>query len=99
LYQHLEEGENEIYLITMFIRQFRNLLLVKSLAEKGVLNYELAKKTGLHPFVAKKTSDQARNFSAEGLKKIYTKLLDMDISIKTGKITAKMALDMLVMSV
>jgi DNA polymerase-3 subunit delta len=99
LHQHLEEGEGEIYLITMFIRQFRNLLLVKNLLEKGIAHYELAKKTGLHPFVVKKTSEQARNFSVDGLKKIYSKLLDVDISIKTGKITAKMALDMLVMNV
>ncbi len=99
LHQHLEEGENEIYLLAMFIRQFRNLAVIKNFLEKGVPYYELAKKAGLHPFVVKKTSEQARNFSAEGLKKIYNKLLDIDISIKTGKIDSRTALDMLVMSV
>lgn len=99
LHQHLEEGGNELYLMTMFIRQFRNLLIIKDLLEKGVSYYELAGKTNLHPFVVKKTSEQARNFSLEGLKKTYNKLRDLDVSIKSGKMDGRTALDVLVMGI
>ena len=99
LRQHLEEGENELYLMAMFARQFRNLLIIKDLLEKGVPYYELAAKTKLHPFVVKKTSEQAKNFSLSGLKNIYNKLKDLDIAIKSGKIDARAALDLLVMGI
>jgi len=99
LHQHLEEGENEVYLLTMFAYQFRNLLIVKSLEEKGVPYYELAKRTKLHPFVIKKTWAQMKNFSLSELKKIYSKLLELDIAIKTGRIEPKTALDILVMGI
>lgn len=95
LHNHIEKGESEIYLFVMFIRQFRNLLIIKEATEKGSSYYELAKRTGLHPFVVRKTSGQAKEFTLEGLKKIYEKLLDFDIGIKTGKVSAQAALDML----
>lgn len=99
LHNHIEKGESEIYLFTMFIRQFRNLLIIKEAIERGVPYYELAKRTGLHSFVVRKTSEQAKEFTLEGLKKIYNKLLDFDIGIKTGRISAQTALDMLAMEI
>ncbi len=95
----MEKGENEIYLLTMFIRQFRNLLIIKDLLEKGISYYELPRKTGLHPFVVKKTWEQAKNFSLESLKRVYAKLLEVDLAIKKGKIEPATALDIFVMSI
>lgn len=99
LHQHLSRGEKTEYLMAMFIRQFRNLLIIKDLIEKGVPYYELVKKTGLHPFVVKKTFEQAHNFTLENLKKIYDKLLNLEIAVKTGRTDSKTAMDMIVMGV
>ncbi|OIP78590.1 MAG: DNA polymerase III subunit delta [Candidatus Portnoybacteria bacterium CG_4_8_14_3_um_filter_44_10] len=99
LYQHFKEGENAIYLLTMFAYQFRNLLIVKDLVEKGVPYPELAQRTKLHPFVVKKSFQQTKNFSLEGLKKIYLRIKDLDLAIKTGRIEPKAVLEMLVMEV
>ena len=85
--------------MAMFIRQFRNFLIIKDLIEKGIPYYGLAQKTGLHPFVVKKTFEQANNFTLENLKKIYNKLLDLEIAVKTGRTDSKTALDMLAMGV
>lgn len=82
---HLKRGESEMYLLDRFVYQFRNLIKVKS---DGKLD--------MHPFVIKKTSQQARNFSFEELKKIYRKLLAIDLDIKTGKINARTALELFV---
>src|SRR3989338_4742517 len=96
LYQHLEKGDNEIYLLTMLAYQFRNLIKLKSLIEQNTPYYNLAKKAKLHPFVVKKTSAQLKNFSLNELKKIYQKLLEIEVGIKKGLLEPKAALDLLV---
>jgi DNA polymerase-3 subunit delta len=100
LREYIEQGVSEIYILTMFVWQFRNLILVKSLLgseQKFSLPTaaEISKKTGLHPFVAQKTLAQAKNFTFPQLKKIYQRLLKADLDIKTGKIDSKTVLDML----
>lgn len=81
--QYLEKGEDESYLLSMFIYQIRNLIKLKS---GGRLD--------MHPFVIKKTRQQARNFSFEELKKIYYHLMTIDFNIKTGRVDPKTALEL-----
>lgn len=99
LCRHLDEGENEIYLLTMFIYQFRNLLVVKDLADQGLSYSEIGKRTKLHPFVVKKSFQQIKNFSADALKAIYRRLAELDMEIKTGKIEPRAALEMVVLEI
>jgi len=96
LHQHLTEGETEIYLLSMLVYQFRNLLLVKEQVEKGIPFFGLAQKIKLHPYVLRKSFDQSKNFSLTALKRIYERLLEIDIKIKTGRIDASVALDLVV---
>jgi len=96
IHQHLEQGENEIYILTMFVYQFRNLLQIKSLIDGGLSPDGLAKKTGLHPFVIKKSWGMLKNFSLDVLKKIYERLSKLDIAIKRGRIEPQVALDLIV---
>jgi DNA polymerase III delta subunit len=51
--------------------------------------------THLHPFVVKKSYQQANKFTLQELKKIYQKIFKADLDIKTGKITPETALDLL----
>ncbi|MGB4253521.1 MAG: DNA polymerase III subunit delta [Minisyncoccales bacterium] len=97
--EHLEEGENEIKILSMIVYQFRNLLKLKDLATetKSFLNiYQLQRITGLHPFVIKKTLPIAQKFSIEELKNIYQKLLKLDFQIKTGKIEPRLGIEMFI---
>lgn len=99
--EHCREGESENYILSMILWQIRNLVKIKSLGETmNALSDEkikkLAKKTGLHPYVAEKTLGQARKFTISELKKIYHKLLEVDYKIKTGRIKAKTALDLFI---
>ena len=96
LHEHLEQGENEIYLFSMFIYQIRVLLKLKDLIEKGTVFYDLASKSGLHPFVIKKSSEQLKNFSLEQLKGIYKYLLKIELGLKKGRLDGPTALDLLV---
>jgi DNA polymerase-3 subunit delta len=96
LHEHLKQGENEIYLLSMFVYQVRTLLKLKDLIEKGTPFYSLAKKAGLHPFVVKKSSEQLRNFTLDQLKRIYQRLLEIELKIKVGRIDGPTALDLLI---
>ncbi|MFH1611925.1 MAG: DNA polymerase III subunit delta [bacterium] len=99
LHEHINQGENEIYLLTMFIYQLRNLIRIKSLLDTGVAGYALNQKSGLHPFVVQKSVWVLRNFSLDQLKKIYRDLLDVDIKLKSGRIDAPTAFDLLIATV
>jgi DNA polymerase III subunit delta len=94
LHRHLKKGDDPFYIFSMFLYQFRNLLKISDLKEKGVSSeYEISKITKMHPFVIRKSLAQIRNFSFTKLKIIYQKLGEMDMQIKTGKIDIKLALD------
>ena len=94
LHEHLEKGDDPFYLMSMFFYQFRNMIKVSDLYEKGNRSeFDIARITKLHPFVIKKTLFQMRNFTFEKLKNIYKKLGEIDTAVKTGKVEIKLALD------
>lgn len=99
LNMQIEKGVNEIYILTMLIRQFRNLLIIKDLLEEGFSGSQIAQRAKMHPFVVRKTIEQCRNFNIFDLKKIYQKLYDADLAVKTGKMESGLALDLLVVSI
>jgi len=92
----LLSGENPLYIHTMIVYQFRNLILVKYLSERGAQSSEIREKTAIHPYVIQKSLNQIKKFSLNDLKKIYSKLMDAEIAMKTGKIEADLALELLV---
>jgi len=79
--------------------QFRNILSIKDLITRGQSPYFFGKKAGIHPYVIKKSYSLAQKFTIEELKKIYQKIFEVDLDIKTGKIEPKAALDLLVSSI
>ncbi|MFA5086589.1 MAG: DNA polymerase III subunit delta [Candidatus Paceibacterota bacterium] len=83
--EHIEKGDSVLYLLSMIASQIRNIISVKS-----------GSGSGMHPFVLRKASYQARNFSMEDLKRIYRKITDLDFEIKVGKIDQDIALDVLI---
>lgn len=96
IHKHLEKGDSPLYLLSMIVFQFRNLLAIKDLLEKKVPYYEISKRSGLHPFVVKKSYSQCREFSFEELKKIYQKIFRIDFEIKTGKVNPEAGLELLI---
>jgi len=98
LHNLLENGANELYILSMIVYQYRNLLIVSDEVSRGArTHWDIAKSAKLHPFVAQKTLQIAKNYTFEELKNIYSELLDFDLDIKTGKVAPKIALDLLVL--
>jgi DNA polymerase-3 subunit delta len=99
IHQHLEKGDNPLYLFSMINFQFRNLLIIRSLIEKKEPLYSFSKKLNLHPYIIKKSYPQAQKFKIDELKKIYQKIFQIDLNIKIGKVGPETALDLLISSI
>ena len=76
--------------------QFRNLLTIKELIEKKLPYYKIINKSSLHPFIVKKSYQQAQKFTLQELKKIYQKIFETDLNIKTGRLDPQTALDLFI---
>lgn len=100
LHLQLEKGEDPFYIFSMYVYQFRTLLRIGDLFwQKKFNQYQIAKETGIHPYVAQKGLAQLKNFNLKKLKDIYQKLQDIDLEIKTGKIDIKLALDKFILEI
>lgn len=99
--EQLQDVGNDInYLISMMVRQFRILIQVKSFihsrGDTQLPTHQIATALKLHPFVAKKTASQVVNFEMGELKKIYSKLMDIEYKQKTSQAEPAVLLDLLI---
>lgn len=94
LHDNIEKGEDPFYVFSMIVYQFRNMIRIADLKNRGIASeYEMSRLTKMHPFVIRKTLSQTRTFTYERLKKIYNKLSRFDTAVKTGKMEMNLALD------
>ncbi len=96
IHKHLEKGDSALYLLSMINFQFRNLLIIKDLIENNKPYNVILREAKLHPYVIKKSYLQTNKFTFQKLKKIYQKIFEADIQIKTGQLIPETALDLLV---
>ena len=94
LKDQLELGSNEIYLLTMIVRQFRILIQLKS-----VNSPDAARVLKLHPFVVQKSLPMVRKYSMEQLKDIYRKLLEIDLKLKSSKVSGETLLETFILEI
>ena len=92
IHNHLKEGDSPLYILAMINFQFRNLLMIKERLEKGKSLNAL----NLHPFIIKKCLLLSQKFTLKELKRIYQKIFETDLNIKTGKIDPELALDLFI---
>ncbi len=97
LQQLLQGGAAPAYLLVMLSRQVRMIVQVKELTNQGKPKIEIQDKLGLtREFVWRKTLEQAGKYPLARLRKVYHKLLEADLSIKTGKYGGELALNILI---
>ncbi len=89
-------GANDHYLLTMLGRQVRILVGARALLDENPRagKQEIADAMGVHPFVAQKAMQQARGFSFSQLKEAHDLLFEYDWRLKTGRINAPLAVDL-----
>ncbi len=97
LQQLLQQGAPPAYLLVMLVRQVRMMVQVKELRKRRKSDMEIRGKLGLFSdYALRKTLAQAERYSLTRLKEVYHKLLEADISIKTGKCEPELTLNILI---
>ncbi len=97
LQQLLQRGDAPVYLLFMLARQMHMVVRARELKKQGKTRIEIQNKLGLTSgFALGKTVEQASRYSLPRLKEVYHRLLEADLSIKTGKYDAELALNILV---
>lgn len=92
----INDGQNELYILTMIIYQYRNMIIISDLLSRGKSQFEIQKITKIHPFVIKKTLALIKKYNQSLLEKIYFLLQETDFGLKSGKISAEIALPRLI---
>lgn len=84
-------------LFGLIVRQFRLLAMTRDHLDQGGRQHRdaIAKAVGVPPFVAGRLTAQAGRFRAEDLDAILKRLQQYDQDMKTGRIDAQLALDLL----
>ncbi len=91
-------GQEDGYLFSMILRQFRILISMRDLfnRQENISSDEMAKMLALHPFVVKKSLPLIKRYSLDKLKDIYKQLLEIDIKTKTGLADQSWLIDLFV---
>lgn len=82
----------------MIVRQIRMVYRMKLLKQQGMREDAAAKQMGLTPFVASKVLGLSRNMEIGILEKAMYYSLELDESIKTGKMADRTAIELLIAS-
>jgi DNA polymerase-3 subunit delta len=94
--ESLLKENKPLAILNMINFQFRGLLIAKTLMEEGKTLDDFLKLNILKPYPTRKCWYASTGFSLNQLKKIYQKIFEADLSIKTGKIQPEEGLKMLV---
>jgi DNA polymerase-3 subunit delta len=94
----LQLGESPAQILFMLARQMQLIVRLKDMKEGGgYTKLEMQQKLGLMlEFAWLKTAAQAERFTATRIREIYRRLLEADLSIKTGKYDGETAVTMLI---
>ena len=94
-YDLLSLREAPMKILALMARQFHMLLRIKELKDKGIAQRMVAEKIGMQPFIVGKYWAQCSLFTIEELKSALTACVQTDEDIKTGKITDKIGVELL----
>ncbi len=98
VHQLLDAGRPPTYLITMLARQVRFLIVAKDMKARGFQQDEIGRKLSISGYPLTKTMQQEGRFDAVRLVDIHRRLIEADLSIKTGAADEEMALDALIVA-
>lgn len=91
----LFQGEPAVRILYMVTRQIRLIIQGKVLLQQGYAEKQIAGSLQVHPYVIQKCCKQGRNFTIVELEKALVRLLEVDYSLKTGRMEQNHALETL----
>ncbi|SHN10967.1 DNA polymerase III subunit delta [Gracilibacillus kekensis] len=88
-------NEDPIALIALVASQYRTLLHVKLLKQKGYTQQQIVSQLKIHPYVAKISMTRQAKFQTKELKEAIALLTETDAQIKTGAMEKSLAFELL----
>ncbi len=93
----ITDGQSPLAILGMLTKHIRNLWQVKDGLEKGMALPQIARKAGLHPFVAGKHQEQAPRFSERELFRLHQAMRETDMALKSSLAAPETILEELVL--
>lgn len=95
----IDSGEDDFYIFSMIVYQFRNLFSIFELSKEGLTPQNIAKEAKIHPFVVSKNKNLLRYYDRDKFKKLYSSLFEADKQIKSGLLDPNLALLLLTVNI
>lgn len=92
----INEGESVLGIFAMINKQFRTVLQVKELLNKGLNNKKISEKLKISLFIVNKSIKISRNFTESMIIDMLNYILESDYKIKNGLMRDTLAIEMLV---
>jgi DNA polymerase-3 subunit delta len=92
----LDAGQAPLFILNMISRHVRILIKAREVGGKLGGGPELARYLGVHPFFAKNYAEQAKNFSAQELRRYFRALARCDRSLKSSRLPRERILEKLI---
>jgi DNA polymerase III subunit delta len=86
-------------IFNLICKQVFDLLRIRDLYINRKSVKEIAEATGMHPYRIEKTLPLTRNFQADRLDRLYTRLTELDYADKTGRADLTAQLDLLIVEI
>ncbi len=98
LYQDmLSAKEPPMRILSLIVRQFKQMKIIKECMHHGENNATIAPKVGVSEFVVRKLTGPCNNFSEEDIRGLLEDAADMEQRYKTGRMDASMAVELIIM--
>ncbi|MDP2820728.1 MAG: DNA polymerase III subunit delta [bacterium] len=94
IHNHLNQGDEPLYLLSMIIFQLRNLLIIKELLKYPNQKDLVLKSLKINPFIVRKITSFGQSLDKNKLKDLYQRVFQLDSKIKTGEIEPVLGLDL-----
>lgn len=98
-YDLLKNKEEPLTILNLLARQFRMILQVKVLSEKGYSQQQMAAQLGVHPYPIKLAAEKSQRFGETALRNILAYLSEEDYRIKSGQIDKVLSLELFLMKI
>jgi len=96
MHRYFAQGGRPEGLLPLIIYQFRQLIIVRDLIDRGLNYREAQKASGLVAFIFNRVYNQAEQMDMDYLRGLYQKIFKLDYQLKTGRIEPRTGLDLLV---
>lgn len=95
-YDLLTLKEPPMRILFLITRQFQILMSLKDMGSKGFDQSTIASKVGIPPFAVRKNQAQVKGFTTEQLKQAIRDGVELEESVKTGRMNDQMAVELFI---